>query len=167
MRRFVLNRVTDATGVSGTGIVAEGVMWGDGTCALRWRTASKSTAVYECMADLETIHGHNGDTRIEFVDEDVVMFGGNTQPFERGRCDAIQDRCENCPFASVGGKESRDNMRAPKYIPQSDAAEYLRGYAHQARILFGDDWQTCEFEWVHAMTIGDAAGEQGRGGGNG
>jgi hypothetical protein len=68
MRRFELHRDEDETGVSGTGVVAEGVEFFDGTAALRWRTTYASTAVYASTADLEAIHGHQGRTRIEWVD---------------------------------------------------------------------------------------------------
>lgn len=37
MRRFLLERLIDETGASGTGIVAEGVVWSDGTATLKWR----------------------------------------------------------------------------------------------------------------------------------
>jgi hypothetical protein len=69
IRRFRLNRENDVTGISGTGIVAEGAMFGDGTVALRWCSQHRSTAVYANMDDVEQIHGHHGDTRIEWVDE--------------------------------------------------------------------------------------------------
>jgi hypothetical protein len=62
MRRFVLWRRNDATGVSGPGAVAEGVIFGDGTCALRWRTSKRSSAVYDSFDDLLSIHGHDGAT---------------------------------------------------------------------------------------------------------
>lgn len=69
MRRFVLNRLEDATGISGTGIVAEGVMFSNGKAAMTWRTAHTSTAVYDSMSAVEAIHGHDGRTRIEWIDE--------------------------------------------------------------------------------------------------
>jgi hypothetical protein len=62
LRVFYLYRKTDATGVSGTGIVAEGVRFSDGTCALRWRTETSSTAIYASLDDLVKIHGHEGAT---------------------------------------------------------------------------------------------------------
>jgi len=68
MRRFQLHREEDVSGVSGLGIVAEGVMFGDKSCAMRWRTKYKSTAVYERFDDLHHIHTHNGSTRIVWVD---------------------------------------------------------------------------------------------------
>lgn len=68
MRRFVLNRVEDETGISGTGVVAEGVVFSDGTAALRWKSEFRSTAVYASMSDVEAIHGHGGKTLIVYFD---------------------------------------------------------------------------------------------------
>lgn len=68
IRRFVLNRSEDVSGTSGTGIVAEGVRFTDGTCVLRWVVALKSTAVYESVDDLIDIHGHDGATTVVWAD---------------------------------------------------------------------------------------------------
>lgn len=65
-RAFDLVRDHDATGISGTGRVAEGVLFGDGRCVLRWCTATRSMAIYDTLADLIRIHGHNGATRVCF-----------------------------------------------------------------------------------------------------
>ncbi len=43
-------------------------MFHDGTAALRWRSQFKSTAVYQSITDLEAIHGHNGQTKIVWID---------------------------------------------------------------------------------------------------
>jgi hypothetical protein len=68
MRRFQLVRDVDETGVSGIGVVAEGVEFGDGTVAMRWATGTASTGVYDRIGDVEKIHGHQGATRVEFID---------------------------------------------------------------------------------------------------
>lgn len=68
MRRFNLVRNEDESGVSGTGTVAQGVQFSDGTCAMRWLTETASTAVYDSIADLEKIHGHGGKTVVEWID---------------------------------------------------------------------------------------------------
>ncbi len=68
MRRFNLVRNEDESGVSGTGIVAQGVQFDDGTCAMRWLTETASTAVYDSIGDLEKIHGHGGKTVIDWID---------------------------------------------------------------------------------------------------
>lgn len=68
MRRFNLVRSEDASGVSGTGFVAQGVEFDDGTVTMRWLTATASTALYASVADVVTIHGHEGRTVVEFID---------------------------------------------------------------------------------------------------
>lgn len=60
---FFLRRDVDVTGVSGSGVVAEGVIFTDGTVAMRWRTGTTSTAIYDGIADVVSIHGHNGSTK--------------------------------------------------------------------------------------------------------
>lgn len=80
MRRFHLQRDEDASGVSGTGLVAEGVQFSDGTCALRWLTATASTALYASADDVVTIHGHEGRTRLVWADETPTVCGGAAMP---------------------------------------------------------------------------------------
>lgn len=67
-RRFQLVRDVDVTGVSGTGVVAHGVEFPDGTCAYRWATGTATTNVADSVADVEVIHGHGGATRVEWLD---------------------------------------------------------------------------------------------------
>jgi hypothetical protein len=66
VRTFHLQRDEDATGVSGTGRVAEGVEFSDGTCCMHWLTEHTSWAMYEGIAVIEAIHGHDGKTRVVF-----------------------------------------------------------------------------------------------------
>ena len=66
LRVFHLERTTDVTGVSGTGKVASGVEFDDGTCVLRWETHTNSTVFYQSIEDLEKIHGHDGATLVVF-----------------------------------------------------------------------------------------------------
>ena len=69
MRRFRLNRLNDVSGVSGTGIVAEGVVFSDGRAAVRWIVGEhKCTSVWDSLYDIEQVHGHGGDTVIEWID---------------------------------------------------------------------------------------------------
>lgn len=68
MRRFVLERREDYSGVSGIGDVAEGVEFSDGKCAMRWRTDTASTALYDSAEDVVFIHGHEGRTTLRWVD---------------------------------------------------------------------------------------------------
>lgn len=67
-RRFHLERVEDASGVSGTGVVAQGVEWSNGSVTLCWLTAVSSICVYANMHAVEVIHGHGGRTRVVWDD---------------------------------------------------------------------------------------------------
>lgn len=68
MRRFVLVRDVDHTGMSGTGLVAEGVVWSDDSATVRWRGERSSLVHWRCLEDVESVHGHDGTTRVVWVD---------------------------------------------------------------------------------------------------
>lgn len=68
MRRFKLNRKEDETGVSGIGIIAQGIELEDGIVVLKWLTERRSTAIYQSMADVQMIHGYQGKTVVEWID---------------------------------------------------------------------------------------------------
>lgn len=70
MRRFELHRDQDVSGVSGTGVVAEGVEFSDGPCVVRWIVGDhRSTVVWQGGVEaVEAIHGHSGATRLVWVD---------------------------------------------------------------------------------------------------
>ncbi|MFE5853564.1 hypothetical protein ACFQ61_10170 [Streptomyces sp. NPDC056500] len=67
-RRFHLQRHTDVTGASGTGRVADGVLWPDGTVSIRWRGDRPSVVFWQSLADAEAVHGHGGATEIIWAD---------------------------------------------------------------------------------------------------
>jgi len=71
---FVLLRKEDETGVSGTGVVAEGVEFSDGTVALRWTSQWPTSVVFHDrgIESVEHVHGHGGKTK-------VVRFDFNQQ----------------------------------------------------------------------------------------
>lgn len=66
MRCFVLNRRKDVTGVSGTGIIADGVEFPDGRCVLAWRGRYRSLEIHRSIHDVEAVHGHHGATCVEW-----------------------------------------------------------------------------------------------------
>lgn len=68
MRRFQLHRKEDESGVSGTGIVAEGVEFENGKCAVSWCSQYSSVAVYDSISVVSRIHGHGGKTEIVWLD---------------------------------------------------------------------------------------------------
>jgi len=67
--------------------------------------------------------------------------------------DCALDAMENAHFASVGGLDRRVSMQAPSYVIPSDRESYLDGYRAEAEERWGPDWQSCTFEWKHALTI--------------
>lgn len=66
MRTFKLLRHVDVSKVSGTGIVAEGVVFSNGWVSLCWLTETSSLVFYVDISHVEKIHGHNGGTTILF-----------------------------------------------------------------------------------------------------
>ncbi|MGV9271496.1 LuxR C-terminal-related transcriptional regulator [Kitasatospora sp. NPDC003701] len=72
-RLFHLQRDTDITGVSGTGTVAHGVQWPDGTVTIRWAGDRPSTVQWASIDDAEAVHGHGGHTRIIWADAPFLM----------------------------------------------------------------------------------------------
>lgn len=64
MRKFYFLRHEDVNGFSGTGVVAEGVIFDDGTGAFTWLTPRKTVTTFWDMADIDFMHGHNGKTDV-------------------------------------------------------------------------------------------------------
>lgn len=80
MRTFQLIRVTDHTGISGTGTVADGCEFPDGTTAVRWRELTPdtdnyqrgvraTTVIFPSVEAVEALHGHGGATIIRWTSE--------------------------------------------------------------------------------------------------
>lgn len=70
-RPFRLVRHNDATGVSGTGVVAEGVEFFDGSVALKWISEWPTSVVFheKGIKSVKAVHGHDGQTEIQWLNE--------------------------------------------------------------------------------------------------
>jgi len=68
MRRFVLDRAEDATGTSGTGVVAEGVQFSNGQVVIHWISQLEAINVYANAMVVEKLHGHGGRTTLRWID---------------------------------------------------------------------------------------------------
>ena len=68
LKTFTMERDVDVTGYSGIGIVADGVVFPDGTCVIRWRGPIASTVGWADVADAIAVNGHDGATRFVFDD---------------------------------------------------------------------------------------------------
>lgn len=67
MKYFVLEREDDETGISGTGIIVEGIIWSDGTVAYRWLSDVATTTIANRIQDVIFLHGHDGKTKIRYL----------------------------------------------------------------------------------------------------
>lgn len=61
---FYLQRIEDESGISGTGRIAQGVIFDNGKVALTWLSDTPSTGVYDSIGDVRSIHGHEGKTEV-------------------------------------------------------------------------------------------------------
>lgn len=68
-QRFKLMRDADDSGVSGTGIVAEGFQFPSGKVVIEWLVTPFAIGIYPSINDLILVHGHGGKTRVEFIFE--------------------------------------------------------------------------------------------------
>lgn len=72
IRRFQLHRVEDESGISGTGLVAEGVLLTGGRVVLHWLTVYGSVNIYDNMEVLMALHGHHGKTKVVYQDPEAA-----------------------------------------------------------------------------------------------
>lgn len=63
-QEFHLVRIEDESGVSGTGVVARGCVFPSGRVVMEWQTFHSSICHYNNLTDVDSIHGHQGKTRI-------------------------------------------------------------------------------------------------------
>jgi len=76
VRRFQLVREVDVSGVSGVGVVAEGIQFHDGQIAVSWFGRHHCVSVWPDILDVEAIHGHGNLTHIEWLDAEGGEDGG-------------------------------------------------------------------------------------------
>lgn len=62
---FYLVRLEDASGVSGTGRVAQGCVLDNGKAVLTWLSEHPSVTVYDNIGEVQAIHGHEGKTELQ------------------------------------------------------------------------------------------------------
>jgi hypothetical protein len=66
MKMFRLVRKEDVSGVSGVGVVAEGVEFHDGQCVMSWYGRHHTIEVAPRIDDIIEIHGHEGKTVVQW-----------------------------------------------------------------------------------------------------
>lgn len=68
IKRFRLYRNEDKIGISGTGLIADGVQFANGKVCVHWFGETQSIVVWDNIKDMEKVNCHNGSTRIIFLD---------------------------------------------------------------------------------------------------
>jgi hypothetical protein len=97
MRRFELCRMDDASGVSGTGTVAEGIEFSNGQIALSWLTPMRSVGIYPNLKEVLNIHGHGGKTIVKWVGDATNQEQAQQRSdayesgFDQGRDQGVRD----------------------------------------------------------------------------
>lgn len=65
MKTFYLLRHEDVHGNSGTGVVAEGIIFdAGGMCAMTWLTGYQTVTVFPNIKTVIHLHGHQGKTEV-------------------------------------------------------------------------------------------------------
>ena len=64
MKRFYLLRHEDVHNSSGTGIVAEGIIFDSGMCAMTWLSVHSTVTIFDKVTTVKKLHGHEGKTEI-------------------------------------------------------------------------------------------------------
>jgi hypothetical protein len=116
--------------VSGTGRVAEGIVWSDGTVSVRWLGERPSAVFWENgLADAEYVNGHGGHMRIVWDDP------------------APAGECEYCP----DGHTPADGGSHPWNVyvgPERDAdGQPIRLYVQRSA---GEHVAQSDADWIHA-----------------
>jgi len=97
-RIFKLIRGEDITGVSGTGHVADGVLWSDGTATVRWRGEHPSTVSWDRgQVSIQHVHGHGGATKVVFDETgDYLAAIARAHTQEIGQGGRTSGECVEC-----------------------------------------------------------------------
>ena len=69
IRTFYLHRKKDVSGVSGTGFVAQGVVFQSGSVVIEWTVLPHTIAIHDSIDSLLQVHGHGGNTVIVWTEE--------------------------------------------------------------------------------------------------
>jgi hypothetical protein len=104
LQTFRLERDEDETGISGTGTVAEGVVWSSGEVHIHWVTGEHQSFVHwpKGLESVEKIHGHGGKTRIVF-----------DEPAEGTTIDSLPQVVRDDPMIDIIEGDLNPEMRDP------------------------------------------------------
>lgn len=91
-RMFRLVRTEDVSDIAGTGHIASGVVWPDGSVTLKWHTNGASIATiahYPSLANMQNIHGHYDEGRETYLTQ--VKWVKDEQPASKALIKQLSD----------------------------------------------------------------------------
>jgi hypothetical protein len=95
---FQLERTRDISGVSGTGLVAEGIEFDDGAVILRWYNTGAIT-IFKNMGQVRAVHCAGGHTKIIIDGRGTALTDAEQENFghsPRIRCESGLMICRTC-----------------------------------------------------------------------
>jgi hypothetical protein len=69
MRRFLVIRNQEVSDIPNSDVIAEGTVFSDGMSVIRWLREPCSMSVFNTVDDVLAVHGHEGKTQLQFVDQ--------------------------------------------------------------------------------------------------
>lgn len=100
MKRFEMHRQVDETGISGTGHIADGIVFDDGSVVIRWRTENPGTTMFGSLEHAKAVHGHAGKTQFVFRD---ALLPGEKEVYFCAMCFSVEDLAGHCFNCGAGG----------------------------------------------------------------
>lgn len=97
MKAFYLLRHVDVHKNSGTGVVAEGIIFDNGMCAMAWLSDVKTVTSFPGITAVMKLHSHEGLTEVIIQDQD--------ERFEE---------CRKIAREYTTKKKREENEKAPK-----------------------------------------------------
>jgi hypothetical protein len=93
MRRGIVERDEDVSGVTGTGIVSEFCIASDGRIVIFWPAGH---GYFNSLEEAVKVHGHNGKTRFIILDDDVEDPGHCKYCHSAAICNNHDFGCPRC-----------------------------------------------------------------------
>ncbi|GAA1583118.1 hypothetical protein GCM10009789_41140 [Kribbella sancticallisti] len=127
-RTFELVRYRDLSGVSGTGVVAEGCVFTDGSVALRWRGNNPATAVWPDLDSVLAVHGHEGATEVRWLETSRLAAEAKPRLPQPRPDNSLEAGAE----ALARARAAAEPAHAGSYRPELDL-DHLFGAQHSVR----------------------------------
>lgn len=136
---FYLERTADQVGLTGTGKVAEGIVYSDGRVSMRWLGERASTVNHDSIDNVEYIHCHNGNSKIVYYESFSIPFDKVIDKNKDQIADSLYEYCQELKENNNMDLTTFNEKKCDKlleYIKQNSNPKYIRATAlHQERLM--------------------------------